>query len=46
MGEGPEIRKGADFNKYWTNFPILSGEYIIKATKVEKKKGKTKYIYK
>ena len=45
-GKGPELRKGADLRKYWTNFPVLSGEMPTKAVKVKKKNGKTTYTYK
>ena len=39
-GKGPEWRKGADLKKYYTNFPVLSGEHISKAKKIVKKKTK------
>jgi hypothetical protein len=44
-GKGPEWRKGADLRKYYTNFPILSGEHLSPAIKIEKKKGKVTYTY-
>ena len=44
-GKGDKWRKDFDFKKYWTNFPTLTGDHKTSATKVEKKKGKTRYTY-
>ena len=45
-GKGSDWRKDFDFNKYWTNYPSLSGDNMSKDIKIVKKKGKVTYIYK
>jgi len=45
MGKGSKWRKDFDFRKYWTNYPVLSGERVSKAKKIKKKNGKTRYTY-
>jgi len=44
-GKGSKWRKDFDFRKFWTNYPVLSGEQKTKAKKVKKKNGKTTYTY-
>ena len=45
-GKGDKLRKAFDFNKYWTNFPTLSGEVVSSVKEVIKKDNKTTYVYK
>lgn len=44
-GKGDDWRENFNFQKYWTNFPTLTGEHEIKAIKVENKQGKIRYTY-
>ena len=44
-GKGDKWRKDVDYKKYWTNFPVLSGEYTPHAKEIKKNKGKTTYKY-
>jgi hypothetical protein len=44
-GKGDDWRMDVNFNKYWTNFPTLSGEIKTTAKKITKKNGKTTYTY-
>ena len=44
-GKGSKWRKEVDFKKYWTNYPTLTGNTISTVKKIEKKKGKIKYVY-
>jgi hypothetical protein len=45
-GKGDKWRS-TNFQNYWTNFPVVSGDSIPKkSVKIIKKKGKTRYIYK
>lgn len=45
-GKGDKWRKDFDYKKYWTNFPVLSGDHESKAKKKKLKNGKTRYTYK
>ena len=45
-GKGDKWRKDVDYQKYWTNYPELSGQKQEAAKKVVKlKNGKTRYIF-
>ena len=45
-GKGDDWRKDFDFQKYWTNFPVLSGNESTAAKEIKRKGGKVTYVFK